>query len=167
MDRMILGPILSQMKTKDAEIVSKIETVKRDQRVLSFRDSILEEYSKYSTYLDATGKAQEDIIASLLKKIENLAMQQTITIKNIRPGEVEEKPLFQVYKTSIECEGTLNHMLSFMNLLEQSDSLFEITRYNIASKSKGAEIVKSSMDIARTLITVENVGKEPAEKETG
>lgn len=157
MDRIFVGPILTQMKNMDAEIGTKKEAIKRDWRILSYQRRIYEEYSKYNTYLDSSDKAQEEIIAALLKKIETLAQQQAISIKDIRPGDVEEKPMFQIYKTSIQCEGKLTDVLEFMNLLEQSDYLFEITRYDIAPKSKGADVVKSSMDIARTLITVEKV----------
>lgn len=155
MDGLVLGPILSELKIMDKKITSKAEAIKRDKKITSFRDRIMDEYAKYSNYLDTGEFSQEEIIAALLKKIENLANQQTITVKNIQPGDVEEKPIFQVYKTSIECEGTLTDMLSFMHLLEQSDYLFEITRYSVGPKSKGADIVKCNMDIARTLIGAE------------
>lgn len=163
MDGLVLGPILSELKAMDKKINSKAETIKRDKKITSFRDRIMEEYAKYSNYLDTGEFSQEEIIAALLKKIETLATQQTITVKNIQPGDVEEKPIFQVYKTSIECEGTLANMLSFMNLLEQSDYLFEITRYSVGPKSKGADIVKCNMDIARTLIGAEKakMGSQP------
>ncbi len=155
MDGLVLGPIWSELEIMDKKIISKAEAIKRDKKIASFRGRIMEEYEKYSNYLDTGEFSQEEIIAALLKKIENLANQQSITVKNIQPGDVEEKPIFQVYKTSLECEGTLTNMLSFMNLLEQSDYLFEITHYSVGPKSKGADIVKCNMDIARTLIGAE------------
>jgi hypothetical protein len=170
MDRLVIGPILSRMKVMDAEVETQWENIKRDRRILSFRERILEEYAKYSNYLDTGEKTQDEIIASLLKKIETLAKQQEVTVSSVRPGDVEEKPVYQIYKTIIECEGTLNNVLAFMNLLEQSDYLFQITKYTMIPKSKGAEIIKCSMDIERILITVEMEGKKansapPAEKE--
>lgn len=164
MDRLILGPILSQLKVMDAKIETKAEAIKRDKKVSTFRGRIMEEYSKYKNYLDTGEFSQEEIIAALLKKIESLANQQAITIKNIQPGDIEEKPIFQIYKTTIDCEGTLTNMLTLMSLLEQSDYLFEITHFSIGPKSKGADIVKCNMDIARTLIGAEG-GKAAAKKE--
>ena len=169
MDGLVLGPILSELKIMDKKIFSKAEAIKRDKKIASFRDRIMEEYAKYNNYLDTGEFSQEEIIGALLKKIENLANQQTIMVKNIQPGDVEEKPVFQIYKTSIECEGTLANMISFMNLLEQSDYLFEITRYSVGPKSKGADIVKCNMDIARTLIGAEKAkmgAKEPVSEKT-
>lgn len=154
---LMVGPVLTKMKLIDTDIAAKREEIRRDRRIISFKDRILEEYAKSNTYLDSTEKNSEEIIAALLKKIENLAKQHTITVKDIRPGDVEVKPQFQIYKTSMDCEGTLPNVLEFMNALEQSDYLFQITRYSIAPKSKGADIMKSTMDIARHLIQAEKL----------
>ncbi len=169
MDRIVLGPILDQIKHLEADIELKKETVKRYRRVLSFKASILEEYSKYSSYLDTGEKSQEEIISALLKKIETVAKQQSVTVSKIKPGDVEKNLLYEEYKTGIECEGTLTNVLAFMNLLEQSDYLFQITKYELVPKSKGAAIVKCSMNVARTLIEAEKIpGMPPAlEKPAG
>lgn len=157
MDRLMIGPFTSQMKYLEAEAMAQKESLRRSKRIVSFQEGILQEYSKYSTYLDTGEMTQEQIIAALLKKIETLAGQQSVTVTNTRPGDVEEKPNFRVYKTSIDCEGKLGNVLSFINLLEQSDYLFQVERYTMGPKSKGSDITKCTFDIARILITAENV----------
>ena len=74
---------------------------------------------------------------------------------------MEEKPNFRVYKTSIDCEGKLGNVLSFINLLEQSDYLFQVEGYTMGPKSKGSDITKCTFDIARILITAENIKDLP------
>lgn len=157
MDRLMIGPFTSQMNYMEAESKAKKEDIKRSKRIISFRDGIVEEYSKYSTYLDTGEMTQEEIIAALLKKIETLASQQAVTVTNVRPGDVEDKSNFRIYKTSIDCEGKLGNVLSFVNLMEQSDYLFQVERYTMGPKSKGSEITKCTFDIARILITAENI----------
>jgi hypothetical protein len=157
MDRLMIGPFTSQMEFLEAEGKAQTESLRRSKRVVSFRDGIFQEYSKYSTYLDTGEMTQEQIISALLKKIETLAAQQSVTVTNTRPGDVEEKPNFRVYKTSIDCEGKLGNVLSFINLLEQSDYLFQVERYTMGPKSKGSDITKCTFDIARILITSENI----------
>ena len=164
MDRLMVGPFTSQMKYMEAESKAQKENIKRSKRIVSFRGGILDEYSKYSTYLDTGAMTQEEIIAALLKKIETLAAQQSVTVTNSRPGDVEEKSNFRVYKTSIDCEGKLGSILSFINLLEQSDYLFQVERYTMGPKSKGSDITKCSLDIARILIAAENIGDAPKTK---
>lgn len=158
MDRLMVGPFMSQMKYMEAENKAQKENIKRSKRVISFREGILEEYLKYSTYLDTGEMTQEEIIAALLRKIETLAGQQSVTITNVRPGDVEDKFNFRIYKTSIDCEGKLVNILSFVNLMEQSDYLFQVERYTMSPKSKGSEITKCTFDIARILITSESIG---------
>ena len=155
MDRMVLGPIFSQINILEAEIQAKKETLSRNLRILSFKDSILREYNKYQNYFDSGEKAQEVIIRDLLQKIENLAKRNQVNISNIQSGEVEENPVFQEFKTTVECNGALGSILRFMNMLEESDFLFQITRYELNPKSKGSDIIKASMDMSRILITAE------------
>ncbi|HCM43249.1 MAG TPA: hypothetical protein PLY88_03430 [Candidatus Omnitrophota bacterium] len=159
MHGIVIGPILSKMQLIDVDISSRRDEIRRDRRIVSFKDRIYEEYAKSNTYLDANEKSSEEIIAALLKKIESMAKQQNVVIKDIRPGDTEVKPQFQVYKTSIDCEGAMADLLALMNSLEQSDYLFQITRYSLAPKSKGADILKASMDIARYLIPAEKVSE--------
>jgi hypothetical protein len=157
MDRLMIGPFTSQMKYMEAESKAQKENIKRSKRVIAFREGILEEYSKYSTYLDTGEMKQEEIIAALLRKIETLAAQQSVTVTNVRPGDVEDKANFRIYKTTIDCEGKLVNILSFVNLMEQSDYLFQVERYTMSPKSKGSEITKCTFEIARILIAAENV----------
>ena len=164
MDRLMIGPFTSQMKYMEEESKAQKENIKRSKRVISFREGILEEYSKYSTYLDTGEMTQEEIIAALLKKIETLAGQQSVTVTNVRPGDVADTSNFRIYKTNIDCEGKLVNILSFVNLMEQSDYLFQVERYTMSPKSKGSEITKCTFDIARILITSENISDSQGTK---
>ncbi len=157
MDRLMLGPFLSQQEYLKAEYKAQRENIRRSKRILSFRERILEEYNQYSAYLDSGELTQEAIVAALLKKIETIAGQQAVTITAIRPGDVEEKPIYRIYKTSLDCEGKLSNVLSFINLLEQSDYLFQVERYSMGPKSKGSEIIKCTMDISRILVETESI----------
>ncbi len=156
-DRVLLGPILENLRGMDEKIRTEEEAIKRDRRIQSFSERILDKYSQYSAYLDSGKLSPEEIISALLKRIEVTAKRHKITVKNIQPGDTEKKPLYLVYKTGIETEGTLGDMLTFMGKLEQSDYLFQINHYDIAPKSKGAEVVKCVMDISRIIITAEKL----------
>lgn len=167
LDRLVLGPVLFQMKLLDENVHAQKEAFKRDKRILTFHKRIHDEYLRYGSYLDSSERSQEEIVGSLLNKIESFAAQQAVTIKNIRPGDMEDKILYQVYKTSIDCEGNMKDVLSFMKVLEESDNLFQIVRYELAPKSKGAQIIKASMDISRTLIYAEKLPEAPEREKTG
>jgi len=155
LDAIVLGPIYSRMSLMDAEIEAKKETIKRNLRITSFRDSIVGEYTGYKNYLDSADKVREEIIGDLLKKIEVIAGEHKISILNIQPGDIIENPVFQEYKTTLQCEGTFADTLAFMRDLENSEFLFKIPKYSMIPKSKGGEVLTSSMDINRIFITAE------------
>jgi hypothetical protein len=165
-DFLVLGPILSHISVLDTEIKSKSQSIQRDMRILSYKDSIYKEYKVYQSYLDTGEKSQEEIIAGLLKKLEALASQDTITITNVMPGELEDKPIYKIYKTTLDFEGALKDVLTFMNQLEESDNLFQIVRYQMEPKSKAGSSMKCNMDITRILITEEDMDQfRPAGEE--
>lgn len=156
-DFMVFHPILSQIKVMEAEIHAKSQSIQRDMRIVSFKDPITNEYRQFEQYLDTGEKTQEEIISTLLKKLENVATQHNIKITNVLPGEIEDKPIYKVYRTTLEFEGPLKDALVFMNELEESDNLFQITRYLLAPKNKSGESMKANMDVSRILITAEDL----------
>ncbi|PIQ86871.1 MAG: hypothetical protein COV74_03300 [Candidatus Omnitrophica bacterium CG11_big_fil_rev_8_21_14_0_20_45_26] len=153
MDLLVLGPILAEQKVLDAEIDAKSQAIKRSIRVLSYKDSILREYRQYQHYLDSGEKAQEEIIADLLREIESIAAAMSINITNVQPGDVEGNPIMQEYKTTLECNGKLRNMLEFMQALEDSDFLFRITQYLLEPKGKNSDVINASLSMSRIFIT--------------
>ena len=157
MDRLVLGPVLAQQKLLEGEVTTKLQTIKRSRRIIAFKDSIVKEYEKYHDYLDTGEKSKEEIVSALLREIETIAAQKSITISNIQPGDVHQNPVMDEYETSLECMGKLRNLLEFMQALEESDFLFQITKYLMSPKSKGSDIMKADISMSRIFITAEKV----------
>lgn len=157
MDRAILGPILQQIKILDASIEAKTQMLKRNNRILSFSDSILKEYARNDKYLSSPDKNEQEMIASDLHAIETLAAQNTVTISNIKAGDITESPLSKELQINLDCEGTLAHTLQFMRALEDSNYLFRIKKYNLAPKSKTSELIKSNIEMIRIVIVKDEI----------
>jgi len=162
---LVLGPITSHIKILDSEIRAKSHSIQRDMRVVSFKKKILSEYQRFAQYLDTGEKSQEEIIGNLLRKLETLATQNNIKISNVKPGEIEEKPIYKVYKTSLDFEGTLAESFIFMDQLEEFDNLFQIDQYTLTPKTKAGTSLKCSMEISRILISAEDALSGAAESE--
>jgi hypothetical protein len=156
-DLIVLHPIMSELKVLDSKIKTESQEIQRDMRILSFKDSILKEYRNYESYLDVGVQSQEEIIGKLLKKLENLSSQNEIKMSNVMPGEIEDKPIYKVYSTTLDFEGSLRSVLVFMNLLEESDNLFQVTRYTMEPKNRSGQLLKVNMDISRILINSEDL----------
>ena len=156
-DLLILHPILSHIKVLEGKINAKSQAIQRDMRILSFKESILKEYIRYEKYLDTGVQTQQEIIARLLKKLENIAATHKIKITNVMPGEIEEKPIYKIYKTTLDFEGSLQDTLLFMDELEAAEYLFDILRYSMEPKNKSGQVLKVNMDVTRILINAEDL----------
>jgi hypothetical protein len=104
----------------------------------------------------------------MLKEIEFLAEQKSITITNLSPGEVEESQIFKEYEINLDGEGRLPDVLGLMQALEESVFLFRVNRYELSRKSKGSDVMKCSMVIKRILVPASDsqaeVEQTPAEE---
>jgi hypothetical protein len=166
MDQIVLGPILSQMKVLDAEIQAKTETIQRNVRILSFRDSIRKEHEKYIKYIYKGGQSEKEIITDHLQEIETIGSMNSVKISNIESGDVAESPAKREYDVVVEGEGGLSHILSFFHLLEESEYLFRIHSNELTPKSKDGSVMKYKLALSRTLLmgpdTEESMGDEEA-----
>lgn len=163
-DNVVIRPVSAYMQVMDVEIKEKSEAIRRDMRIISFKEGILRDYSHYIKYLDSGEKSQEEIVASLLRKIETVAAEKSVAILNIQPGESSSKSSFKEYKTTLACEGPLKSILSLMHSLEESDYLFRITKYDFVPKSKGADIMKANIEMSRVLVGAEKVESQVLEE---
>lgn len=157
LDLLVFNPVLSHMKILDSEIEGMSQSIQRDLRVISFKNRILHEYFQFEPYLDTGARTQEEIISSLLKKLENLATRNAVKITNVTPGMIEEKPIYKIYKTSFDFEGSLAQVLVFMSLLEGFDNLFQVNQFSIQPKSKSnPDLMRCPLEVSRILITAED-----------
>lgn len=159
MDGLVIGPIASRLKKLDAAIETKKQEVRRDLRILSFSESILEEFEQYRKYFSEFEQTDEEIKAEYLRELEMLARVKEITIIDIETTEMRENPLVSEYQIEMKCEGSLGNVLTYINFLEESNFLFQIQGYELTPKSKDGSVMKVSLSISRLLIMSEDLMK--------
>jgi len=157
MDRVVMGPILSQMQVLDLETEEKVQAISRNMRILSYRDSIIKEFNRFAAYWQNEKQSHDEIIAEHLREVETLANYSSIAISRIESGEFEETPLNIEFGVSLDCEGTLGNMLQFMKFITDSNLIFRIDKYMMAPKSKGSDIIKATIFLTRILVMAEEI----------
>jgi hypothetical protein len=167
MDRIVLGPILSQMKVMDGQIEMRTETITRNLRIIAFQQSIFQEHNKYQKFLSAGNRSEDEIIGDHLRELENLANLQAVKIQDIQSGEMEANPVMREYRIKIQGVGSLSNVLGFMRLLEESTYLFKIYGFQLSPKGKDGSEMRYEMDLSRILInTVVTEDNLPPETES-
>lgn len=151
LDRLIISSISSKMRSLDREIGQKQTDIKRSLHILAYKDKISDEAERYASHL-AKGKSDEEETTSLLKEIEGLASKSSVYLIDLKPGGSKIESSLKKYYANINCEAQMEQFVHFVYLIESSDNLLAIEKYNIAPKAKESSVAKWSMTVSMVVI---------------
>ena len=157
-DALFMRPVASKIKKIDAEVKEKTDTLKRDIRILSYKNRILKEQEDFRIYGTGEEKTEEEIIAGFLKTIENLVSESKINLVKLNPGESKPRKGFIEYYANLECDGTWEDMVTFMHKIETTNELLKISKVNISGKKTSPDQVSASMTIIKLIIDPKSIG---------
>ena len=152
LDRAFLGPVLSRMKSLDAEIAQQKSVIQRDLRFLSYKDRILKENETLKSYYENETKTVEEIIAVFLKNLEMMATQSKVNLIKVAPTDSKQKKGYIEYYASLECEGFLENLVTFMHAIDTSDDLLKIIKVDMGLKRASGEEILCNMVVAKIII---------------
>jgi hypothetical protein len=148
LDRLIISPIFSKMKSLNREIQEKESGIKKNLRILAQKDRILAESAKYSSFLSSP-ESGEDQITSLLKEIEGYANKASVYLIDMKPSGVKDIGPSKKYLINLNCEAQIEQLTSFMYNIENSSELLTIEKYQISPKAKESSVARCSMSISK------------------
>lgn len=150
LDRLIISPVISKMKSLDKEIKTKESDIKKDLRILARKDRILAENVKYGSFLDSF-ESGDDQAASALREIEEYADKASVYLIDMKPTSAKDGGAAKKYLINLNCEAQMEQLVSFMYNIENSKELLTIERFQISPKSKGSSIARCNMVISKTI----------------
>ena len=151
-DRLFLGPVTVRLKSLDEEIKEEKNMINSDLRFLSFKEKILKENTTFAPYFTAKARANEEIIATFLKRIELLASETKINLIRVTPADSKRKKGFTEYYATLECQGLLENIAKFMYAIDTSPDLMKITKLNMTPQRAGGEEVGANITIIKTIV---------------
>ena len=157
-DFLFMQPVASKIKKIDSEIKEKTETIKRDVRILSYKDKILKEQDDFRVYGTGEDAVEEEVIAGFLKTVEKLVTESKVNLIKLNPGEIKPKKGFREYYATLECEGPWEDMVTFMHKIETTNELLKIVKVNISGKKTSPDQVSASMTLLKLIIDPKSIG---------
>ena len=152
LDRVFLGPVLSRMKSLDVEIAQQKNVIQRDLRFLSYKDRIMKENETLKSYYETKSKTVDEIIAVFLKNLEGMATQSQVNLIKVSPTDSKRKKGYIEYYASLECEGFLENLATFMHAIDTSNDLLKIIKVNMGLKRASGEEILCNMVVAKIII---------------
>jgi hypothetical protein len=147
-DRLIINPVVSKIDTLNKELLAREEGIKRDLRILSMKDKITSESSKYSSFFHSA-KSEEEENVILLKELENLAGKSSVYLIDIKPGGTKEAGLAKKFLIILNCEAQMEQLVEFMYNIENSVQLFIIDKYQVTQKSSESSVIHCTMTVSK------------------
>ena len=152
LDRLFLGPILSHVERLDNEIEAEKINIVRDQRFLAYKDSIEDEHNAFSQYFSTTVPDDDVVNADFLSQIEQLATQTNVGLVKSNPSHVEKREQVNEYYANVDCNGTLENVISFMHQVNSTDTLLKVAKFSMSPRRGAQNEVKVSMTIVKLIV---------------
>lgn len=149
-DRLVVGPVFSKMRSLDEHIRQETELYKKNARIVAEKDKVAAVKKQLSGYSRKAG-TQEEEVAYLLGEVEKLARKTSLYIADMKPLGMQEDSVSRKYSVDLNCEAQMEQIMNFMYEIENSSMLFFVESFNITPKSKDSSVAKCNMRIANVI----------------
>ena len=154
-DRLLIGPTMSRLSAIDDEIASEEDAIKGDIRFLAHENKILKESKEVDPYLVRTFPPEREIGDALLKKIEMLAGKANVILAKEAPPTGQQEKDYLKYSTDFECSGKLTDVVTFMHLINSSNELMKVVKFNLSSKKSDSDEIKATITVSKIIVSKE------------
>jgi len=152
LDQLFLGPAIDQLQEIHEEVVRQENSIKRDLRFLSYKDQILEEGKVLDKYT-VEKLPEEDVINNkFFSTVEKLANRSNVNLIKSNPAQAIDEKDFVQYYANLECAGDLKDMISFIHLLNSTDDLFKIVKFELTPKRGETDEVRATLTVVKLII---------------
>lgn len=152
-DRLLIAPTMSRLAAIDEETAKEEHKIKEDLQFLAYKDKILKQAQAVEPYLMDALPSDDEVIAAFLKKIEILAAKANVMVAKVTPAAASEDAGNRKYSADLECSGTLADVVSFMHLVNASEELTKVVRFNLGSKKADSDEIKATMTVVKIIIS--------------
>ncbi len=151
-ERLIIHPIAEKLVSLDKSILDQKIAVKKSMHVLLQKEKITRDAKDYASY-SVESKDPEEEMTSLLKEIEALANNSSVTLSYVKPVSTKDSGNAKKYFASLECEAPMEELVGFFYSIESSTKLLKIEKYTIQPKSKDSSLARCTATVSKTVFS--------------
>ena len=152
LDRLFLNPVMSRLKVLDTKIEEEKIAIMRDRRILSYEPKIKKESDVFSKYFSASVPDDDVVNADFLRLVEKLASQANVSLVKSNPSHVNKGEQLNEYFASVDCNGKLQDVMSFMHTVNTTEELLKVTEFNMTPQRGQDNTVKVSMTVVKVIV---------------
>ena len=150
MDRLVIGPVYRKMLALDKQTQEETEAIKRSLHVLVRKKQILSEGKQLTAFISVARDPEEEM-TGLLKELEKMAVSSAVSLLYVKPGLVVSEGNARKYTASLECEAEMGSVAVFFHVIESSNKLLRIEKYDIQPKAKESSVARCTVTVSKTV----------------
>ncbi len=158
-DRLLIAPTMSRIATINADIVKEESVIKEDVHFLTYKNKILKEDQLVEPYLTKNVPTEDEIITGFFKTMGIMATKANITLVKVSPPVGQQEKDYLKYSSDVECSGKLTDVITFMHLVNTSDELMKVMKFNLGSPRADSDEIKATMTIVRIIVSKQTLVK--------
>jgi len=151
LDRAIVSPVFSKVRSLNKEIQDKQAEIKKNLKILSQKERIISESTKYGSFLSDSTLGDDEQITLMLKELESLASRSSVYLVDMKPAGIKETGSSKRILINLNCEAQMEQLVDFMYNMENSSSLISIDKYQLAPKTKDSSVAKCSITVYKVV----------------
>ncbi len=151
-DRLLFAPSVNRLKQIDDSIAKEENSIRQNLQFLGYRDRIIKDAGVFKDYYAKDVRAEEEVIAEFLKKVEVMATQSKMQMSKIAPAGQDYQKDYIKYFVSLDCSGTLEDLTNFVYKVNNTNELLKVEKMNLVGSTKSAGNVTASLTISKMII---------------
>jgi len=153
-DSIVVRPIMRNLDRLNLRITEAETIIPKRLMILRHGNKIKRDNQKLHPYMTDSGMSREEEIAQLLRDIERVSNESGLFISNINPVQVaEDRDGRYTLLVDIEGKGMIEHIRSYISLLEISNPAIRVGSFSLRAKKKGSEELSYAMTIIKLGVT--------------
>lgn len=150
-DRIIIRPVLTELNNLNRKISVKEKQLRRSLKLLSQKEEISSLYSEYTDPIKQKLSDEEEI-AQLLSRIEEVAKETNVVLVRIKPSQTKKEEFYKKFLMKVEAEATISRLIDFVYKLEKSSQLIRVKDFRVTPQKRGSSLLKIEMSISKILV---------------
>lgn len=152
LDRLFLNPVMGHLKVLDKKIEEEKMAIMRDRRILSYETKIKNDSEVFNKYFSASVPDDDVVNNEFFRLIERLASQSNVSLIKSNPSHIDKDDQLNEYFASVDANGKLEDVMSFMHTVNTTEDLLKVTEFNMTPQRGQENTVKVSMTIVKVIV---------------
>jgi hypothetical protein len=147
LERLVFRPLADKLAYLDKEIeIEKMKLIKA-KAVAGQKVEILKEYSDLGNYMKIKG-SDEEATSELLKEIEKLARESSVSISDIKPRSAQKRGISKEYSIEVRTETKMPQLVDFLYSLDNSTSMLRVQKLSLILSEETSDILRVTLLIS-------------------